>query len=252
MPSVRPRPRANICLRSRRLLYRGLFFRPPRRRLLRLPRRRAGAAPRVRPQRRFHPPLSPARQAARAWMCVRLFPDGGGAAFRCDRHRACSGGGRARPARGLAGLAGNGGCRESRARWRGGRHRSVRRDRAPAAAARDARAVLSAPQSRRHHRYHDGRFRLAGREARGRAVAAHDPAAAPLVLHAGKHAPIVQGSRPDDGAPGPSVEDRPGLVDRLSVAANAGVARPRRDLRQPNRRADKLVRRHARRSAQAG
>src|SRR5262249_35030861 len=55
--------------------------------------------------------------------------------------------------------------------------------------------------------------RLDGGKARRRAVAAHDAAAAPLVLHSGKHAPVVHGARACGGACGPSLEDRSGLAD---------------------------------------
>src|SRR5215831_4078689 len=79
---LRPRPHGNVRVRSRRLLHRGLFFRPPLGRLFRLSRSRARAAPRVCSQRRFHSPLSRRRQALGAGMRLWFFSHGGRAVFR--------------------------------------------------------------------------------------------------------------------------------------------------------------------------
>src|SRR6266404_3199777 len=84
-----------------------------------------------------------------------------------------------------------------------------------------------------------------------REVAAHDPAAAPVVLHPGEHAPLVRRPRAFGGASGPSLEARSGVADRLPVAANARPARPRREHRQPGRHACQPVRCHAHRPAQS-
>src|SRR6266446_3756801 len=184
-------------------------------------------------------------------MRLRLFPHGGGAVLRRGGDRARRAGCRPRPARGLERLAGGRGRGEPWAHRSRGRHRSVRCHRAPATAARDARAVLPAPQSRWHHRDHHGRLRLDGRESSRREVAAHDPAAAPVVLHPGEHAPLVRRRRAFGGASGPSLEARSGVADRLPVAANARPARPRRDHRQPGRHACQPVRCHAHRPAQS-
>ena len=59
-------------------------------------------------------------------------------------------------------------------------------------------------------------------------------------------------SRPCVGACGPSLEDRSGLADRVSVAQDAGTARGRHGERQPARDTRQPVRRHAHRSAQSG
>src|SRR5262245_24013265 len=90
-------------------------------------------------------------------------------------------------------------------------------------------------QSRRYHRDHDGRFRLAGRAAHRRAMAADDAATASMVLDAGEHAPLVRRARACARASRPSLEDRSGVAHRISAAADARPGRGWRNHGQPDR-----------------
>src|SRR5262245_18770608 len=101
-----------------------------------------------------------------------------------------------------------------------------------------------------HNCYHDGGFRLSAGQDHEKEVAAHDSAAAPLVLHTGQHAPPGGRPRIAGRAHRQAVETCFALPDAVSVAADAWTFRSHAGRRKPLRGSTEPVRHDARRPAE--